>query len=78
MVVSVLVMTGIQLRLLRTAERVKTRDLAESMGVHSSRVSQIEAQAIVTDETAARYCDALDRITLTMSVHTAPETAQAS
>lgn len=71
-------MTGIQLRLLRTAARVKTRALADSMGVHSSRVSQIEAQAIVTDETAARYRDALNRITLTTSVPSAPETAQAS
>ena len=66
-------MTGIELRILRTAARVKTRDLAVSMGVHSSRVSQIEAQAVVTDETAVRYREALDRITLTTSGQTSAE-----
>lgn len=70
-------MTGIELRLLRTAARVKTRALADSMGVHSSRVSQIEAQAVVTDETAARYRDALDRITLTMSAAPSDATSAA-
>lgn len=71
-------MTGMQLRILRTAARIKTRDLAASMGVHSSRVSQIEAQAVVTEETAARYRDALDRIALTTSGVASPEAAQAS
>lgn len=58
-------MTGLELRLLRTAAKVKVRDLAASMKVHSSRVSQIEALADVTDDTAKRYQEALDEITLT-------------
>lgn len=60
-------MTGLDLRLRRTAARVKTRELADAMGVHSSRVSQIEALAEVTDETATRYTEALGRIALVNS-----------
>ena len=51
--------TGLSLKLQRTARRVKARDLAEAMGVKHPRVSQIEAQALVTDQTAERYLSAL-------------------
>jgi transcriptional regulator with XRE-family HTH domain len=52
-------MTGLELRLRRTAQRVKVTDLARVMGVQHSRVSQIEATAQVTQRAAARYLGAL-------------------
>lgn len=54
-------MTGLDLKLRRIAKRVRVMDLAERMGYRNhSRVSHIEASAIVTDEAARRYLDALD------------------
>ena len=52
-------MTGLDLRLRRTAKRVKVTSLARVMGVKHSRVSQIEATANVTQQAAARYLAAL-------------------
>jgi transcriptional regulator with XRE-family HTH domain len=52
-------MTGLDLRLRRTAKRVKVIDLARVMDVRHSRVSQIEATAQVTQRAAARYLAAL-------------------
>jgi DNA-binding transcriptional regulator YiaG len=52
-------MTGLDLKLQRTAQRVRVVDLARVMGVKHSRVSQVEAQAVVTQRAAARYLAAL-------------------
>lgn len=52
-------MTGLELKLRRVALRIKVQDLAERMGVSASRISAIENQAVVTDETIRRYLDAL-------------------
>ena len=52
-------MTGLDLRLRRTAQRVKVTDLARVMGVQHSRVSQIESTAHVTQRAAAKYLAAL-------------------
>jgi transcriptional regulator with XRE-family HTH domain len=52
-------MTGLDLKLQRTARRVKVTDLARVMGVQHPRVSQIEAQAVVTQRAAAQYLAAL-------------------
>lgn len=52
-------MTGMDLRLLRISKRVTVTSLATAMGVNHSRVSQIEAQAKVTDKTTTRYLNAL-------------------
>lgn len=51
--------TGASLREERLAAGVKVYELAATMGVHSSRVSQIEALASVTAETIERYRTAL-------------------
>lgn len=52
-------MRGIDLRLKRTAKRVRVTDLAHKMGVQHSRVSQIEATAVVTERASERYLAAL-------------------
>jgi len=52
-------MTGMDLRLLRTSKRVKTTQLARAMGLTHPRVSQIEAQAVVSEKTTGRYLEAL-------------------
>lgn len=52
-------MTGLDLRLRRTAKRVKVIDLARVMGVKHSRVSQIEGTSRVTQRAAAKYLAAL-------------------
>ena len=52
-------MTGLELKVRRTAARVKAYKLAERMGVASPRVSQIEALAEVSPETEQRYLAAL-------------------
>ena len=51
--------TGAELRDLRRAKGLKGYELAARMGVHSSRVSQIEALATVSDDGARRYLAAL-------------------
>lgn len=52
-------MNGLDLKLRRTAKRVRVIDLARVMGVNHSRISQIEGLAVVTQKTAARYLAAL-------------------
>jgi plasmid maintenance system antidote protein VapI len=52
-------MTGQELQQRRAGAGVKAFEVAAIMRVHSSRVSQIEALARVTDDTAARYLSAL-------------------
>ena len=51
--------TGADLRDERLAAGAKVFEIAIGMHVHSSRVSQIEALATVTPETAERYRIAL-------------------
>lgn len=52
-------MTGMELKLQRVERRVRVIDLARAMDVKHSRISQIEAQAQVTQRSAARYLAAL-------------------
>jgi transcriptional regulator with XRE-family HTH domain len=52
-------MTGLELKLRRTARRVKAKDLARQMGVSNTSVSHIESRAIVTAQSAERYLAAL-------------------
>ncbi len=52
-------MTGLDLKVERTKRRVRVTDLATVIGVKHSRVSQIEAQAVVSQRAAARYLAAL-------------------
>jgi len=52
-------MDGKTLKLRRVAADIKAKDLAEAMGVSDSRVSRIENSRIVTEETTARYLEAL-------------------
>lgn len=51
--------TGLDLKLRRTAARVTQAQIAEHMGVRSQFISQIEARAVVRRETAERYMAAL-------------------
>jgi transcriptional regulator with XRE-family HTH domain len=51
--------TGLDLKLRRTAARVTQTQIAEHMGVRSQFVSQIEGRAVVRKETAERYLAAL-------------------
>lgn len=53
-------LTGKELKLKRVAADVRTKDLANAMGVTDSRVSRIENSRIVTDEAESRYLAALD------------------
>ena len=52
-------MTGLDLKLERTAERVRVKELAAAMGISQSRISRIEGQSVVTDILTARYRAAL-------------------
>ena len=52
-------MTGMDLRLLRVSKRVKAIELARAMGVTHARVSQIEAQTLVSEAMTSRYLAAL-------------------
>jgi transcriptional regulator with XRE-family HTH domain len=51
--------TGMDLKLERTAARVTGRALARTMGLSHSRISAVEAYAVVTPEMVARYRAAL-------------------
>lgn len=57
------VMTGLDLKLKRTAAQVKARELAIVLGVTPSRISAIERDASVTESMGQRYLDALDTLT---------------
>jgi plasmid maintenance system antidote protein VapI len=67
--------TGLDLKLQRVGSRVKANLLAEQMGVSSARVSAIENQAVVTDETATKYLAALQTLT---TIPTQAETPSAA
>ena len=56
-------MTGLDLRLARTARRIRSKDLAAAMGVSASRVSRIENADILRPATVARYLAALELLT---------------
>ena len=58
---SMLAMTGKELQHRRKAAGIKGYEVAAVMGVHSSRVSQIEALATVSGETSERFLSALGR-----------------
>ena len=60
-------MTGRELRTKRVAAGIKTYELAIAMGVHATRVSQIEALAHVTEQTQARYLSALGQCLVSKS-----------
>ena len=51
--------TGLDLKLQRTAARVTQRELAEQLGVRAQFISQVEARAVVKPATAERYVAAL-------------------
>lgn len=55
--------TGLDLKLRRTAARLDAQDVASAMGVTPARVSQIEALAVVTEKTAHRYLAAVGSLT---------------
>lgn len=57
--------TGIDLKVERVRARVSAVRLASEMGVVRQRISQIEALAVVNDDLAARYRDALLSVTQT-------------
>ena len=52
--------TGLDLKVARTAARVKAKQIAASMGVSQSRVAKIEREAVVSDVIARRYREAID------------------
>jgi transcriptional regulator with XRE-family HTH domain len=52
-------MTGLDLRLRRTAARVSVTELANAMLVTPSRVSHIESRDRVTDDAQEKYLRAL-------------------
>lgn len=56
-------MTGMELKLRRVGARITGRRLATEMGISNTRVSAIEAQAVVSEDTAARYLAALATLT---------------
>lgn len=58
---SMLAMSGEELRKRREAAGILSYELAAAMKRHSSRVSQIESLAVVTDDAASKYLDALGR-----------------
>ena len=54
---------GIDLKVQRVRARVSAVRLAAEMGVVRQRISQIEALAVVNDDLASRYRDALVSVT---------------
>jgi transcriptional regulator with XRE-family HTH domain len=54
--------TGLDLKLARTRERVKAKHVAEAMGVSPSRITKIEAEAVVSPGIASRYLDAVEQV----------------
>lgn len=53
-------LTGLDLKLQRVAAKVQVRQLADAMGITSSRLSRIEDEPRVTHQMLARYTKALD------------------
>jgi hypothetical protein len=55
--------SGIDLKVERVRARVSAVRLANEMGVARQRISQVEALAVVNDEMASRYREALLSVT---------------
>lgn len=51
--------TGLNLKLLRTAARLRQYHIGNVMGVSASRIAAIERESVVTVETERRYLAAL-------------------
>lgn len=51
--------SGLDLKLERTAQRVTARAIARVMGVSFTRIAHVEGSAVVTPATVARYRAAL-------------------
>lgn len=67
--------TGLALKVARVEQRVKAREIALAMGVSQSRVSSIEREGFVTDETANRYLTALAHVRTQRTSPTVAESA---
>ena len=52
--------TGLELKVARVRARVRQHEVAAAMGVSPSRVTMIEREAIVTEQTWDRYMAALE------------------
>jgi predicted transcriptional regulator len=52
-------MTGLDLKVRRVAAEVRSKEIAEVMGVDPSRIAHIEATRTVTPDTVSRYLAAL-------------------
>lgn len=65
--------TGLDLKVERIRARVTASKIAREMGVTRQRVSAIEALAVVPDEAAKRYAEAL--VSLTTDAQTPSEAA---
>jgi plasmid maintenance system antidote protein VapI len=52
-------MTGLDLKVRRVAAEVRSKELAEAMGVHPSRITHIETTRTLTADTIHRYLAAL-------------------
>ena len=66
-IISMLIMSGEDLRRRREAADVRQYEVAAEMGVASSRVSQLEAMAQPTADSVTRYMAALARCSLSKS-----------
>jgi predicted GH43/DUF377 family glycosyl hydrolase len=55
--------SGLDLKLMRVAAQVRATELAEAMGVGSSRIAYIEKRPVVTVTAAQRYIVALATLT---------------
>lgn len=67
--------TGISLKLERTARRVRVKDLAAAMECTPAYISNIESRAVVTDKTANRYLKALVTLPTVATLETPVEAA---
>jgi predicted transcriptional regulator len=52
-------MTGLELKVRRVAAEVRSKEIAQEMGVDPSRITHIESSRKVTPETQERYLAAL-------------------
>lgn len=52
-------MTGLELKVQRVTAEVRSKEIAQVMGVDPSRITHIESSRKVTPETAHRYLAAL-------------------
>lgn len=69
--------TGMDLKVERIRARVTIGTLAAEMDLSRQRISQIEATAVVTPETAQRYRDAL-QVVVQAAIATSQPAAEAT